>query len=246
MIFEKIIIEGFKSFNQKAVIDFRDFGFGLNFVTGKNLVEPDLGANGVGKSTLWDALYWVLYGRTLQGLKASGCASWEHVGNPKVTLIVRLLGKRRVIRRTWKPNKLEIRKNKEWHSITQDELQTWVVLDEDTFTQSIIITQNSRMFFDLKPAEKLTVFTELMDLDYWLECSKDAQDRTESMWSDMHDLREKREAMGAIFEATKRMIVENTEFIKKLEKEEAAKKALVKGKISKIETKLKEVHGNYE
>ncbi|KKL82691.1 hypothetical protein LCGC14_1982210, partial [marine sediment metagenome] len=42
----------------------------------------------------------------------------------------------------------------------------------NTFQNSIVIGQFSQMFFDLKPRDKLSVFTELLNLDYWLECSQ--------------------------------------------------------------------------
>ena len=50
---------------------------GLYFVSGKNLGRPELGANAVGKSSLWDALYWCLYGKTVRDNRPSkNVVSW--------------------------------------------------------------------------------------------------------------------------------------------------------------------------
>jgi DNA repair exonuclease SbcCD ATPase subunit len=37
---------------------------GLYNLTGQNLVNPRLGANGTGKSTFLEAIFWCLYGKT--------------------------------------------------------------------------------------------------------------------------------------------------------------------------------------
>ena len=50
---------------------------GLYFMWGENQHEPRLEANGAGKSKLWEALVWVIFGKTSRGLKAGDAANWE-------------------------------------------------------------------------------------------------------------------------------------------------------------------------
>ena len=75
---QKLTIQGFKSFISPQTIDFT---FQLIpcfvFLTGENQVDVRLGANGVGKSSLFDALTWVLYGKTPIGLRASNIQNWK-------------------------------------------------------------------------------------------------------------------------------------------------------------------------
>ena len=50
---------------------------GFYFVKGKNLKEPEMGSEGVGKSSLFDAVCWAFYGKTPKGFKASDIVSWS-------------------------------------------------------------------------------------------------------------------------------------------------------------------------
>lgn len=64
--FEKIVIENFLSIGKKPVeVSFRS---GLHVITGKNRDQSDR-RNGIGKSTILDALSFVLFGTTLRELK---------------------------------------------------------------------------------------------------------------------------------------------------------------------------------
>ena len=72
---EKVDIEDFKSFAGKHSFKFPTEP-GLYGITGKNLDKPRLGPNGVGKSTLLDAIFWAFYGHTTRGLKAGDVINW--------------------------------------------------------------------------------------------------------------------------------------------------------------------------
>ena len=75
MNISKIIIQGFRSFSKKQEIDFDDLN-GFIFVTGENIIEKDLGGNAVGKSTLFEAIVWCLFGKTSTNLKAGEIKNW--------------------------------------------------------------------------------------------------------------------------------------------------------------------------
>lgn len=69
--FGKIVIEGFNSIGNLEL----DLNLpGLNFVKANN---------GVGKSTIFNALYWVLYGKHPKGLTASRVATWKQYRTKK-------------------------------------------------------------------------------------------------------------------------------------------------------------------
>ena len=65
-----IELNNFKSYRGIHKVQFPERA-GLYSITGKNLLNPRLGANAVGKSTLLDAIFWALYGKTPRGLRAN-------------------------------------------------------------------------------------------------------------------------------------------------------------------------------
>ena len=69
-----LAIQGFKSFRKDQVFHFAARP-GLYSMTGRNEVHPQMGANATGKSSTWDALSWVFFGRTLRGMKAGSVAN---------------------------------------------------------------------------------------------------------------------------------------------------------------------------
>ncbi len=108
MKFESVELYNFKVFTGRQLFNFCHGLPGLHFITGKNLVDKNLDANGVGKSSLWDAISWVLYGRTLRGARASNVCSWQVGSGCEVTLKLVVDDKSNVIFRSWSPNKLTL------------------------------------------------------------------------------------------------------------------------------------------
>ena len=142
---------------------------GLYFLTGSNKAEPKLGSNGSGKSTLLDAIYWCLYGRTLRGLKATDVINWKEK-SCSVSLELTVGQNIYVLTRTQNPNSLIL----DGKTIDQTELQKHIIIGDEAFTYSVILPQFGQSFFELTPANKLTLFSQIMGLDYWLECSQRA------------------------------------------------------------------------
>ena len=179
-------LHNFKSFRGKHEITLPTQP-GLYFLTGKNEDKPSLETNGVGKSTILDAIYWCLYGSTLRGLKGPDIITWEEkTASVKVDMQV---GDRKFqVKRTQAPNNLLLIENGQETIIDQQALQTIIRLTPTSFLYSVILPQFNEAFFDLGPTQKLTLFSQIMELDFWLLKSKEADKKGEEIENQLNSL----------------------------------------------------------
>lgn len=166
-------------FNFRSYRGEHDFVFptkaGLYYLSGENKDEPLLGSNGAGKSTFLDAITWILYGRTTRGLKAGEVITWGAVtchGTLELTIGVRL-----TVKRSQKPNGIFLNGN----PVDQEELDKHLCLNFEAFLCSVLNPQFGQSFFELMPSAKLTLFSDIMKLDYWIRRSHKAAIITESV-----------------------------------------------------------------
>jgi len=162
----RITLFNFRSYNGSHTFDFPTTD-GLYYFTGRNLFEPELGANGAGKSTMLDAITWCLYGWTTRGLKANEVLSWFGGVSTHVVLELTVGKKRFTVKRSQKPNGIWI----DDKPVDQRELETHLGLNYEAFTHSVISPQFGDPFFDKSPSDKLKLFSDIMKLDYWLTLS---------------------------------------------------------------------------
>lgn len=167
---DEIIITNFRSFAGTHKLRFPKVN-GLYFLTGENMTAPTLGANAVGKSTLLDAITWILYGRTTRGLKGNEVVTWGTT-NCSGLLKLTVNNEQITISRSQKPNKLLFNDK----PLDQEELQKHIRLNYDSFLYSIINAQFGQSFLGLSPSAKLTLFSDIMNLDFWLQKSDEAAD----------------------------------------------------------------------
>lgn len=180
MKYVSISIENFRSFKNKQTFYFGD-GAGFNFLRGDNRVEPELEGNASGKSTIWEALCWVQFGKTSRGLKASDIGTWSVGKNTSVEVVFELDGVENAIRRTWNPNSLKRSRGEiDFEDITQDELEDLIGYTFTPFLHSIFVSQFTPMFLDLGPTEKANLISEVLDLDKWIEFSAKAGEAAKS------------------------------------------------------------------
>jgi len=183
----KIIISNFRSYKGTHEFEF-PVASGLYFLTGINLVD-DLGANGSGKTTFIDAITWCLYGQTTRGLKANDVLhDWELAGC-QVELELTVGDRRATIKRTQKPNNLTLDDT----IVDQKSLETFIRLNYKSFLCSIINSQFGTSFFSLSSSAKLTLFSEINNLDYWLDCSKAAAKQSEQLDAEISTLQSKQD-----------------------------------------------------
>jgi len=205
----EITLTGFGSFRHRQTFSFPKAP-GLYFMRGSNLEEPRLGANGAGKSTIWKALCWVLWGKTATGLKAGDVSSWGIQKGTEVILTFEgaLDGAENTyfLKRTWKPNSWTLANlfDRDPVDLVADgtnPVLAMLKLQFEPFLHSIYMAQRADMFLDLKPEPKAQLFSSVMGLDKWLDYSAKAsasaldQDRiSRKLESELAELKGKLEA----------------------------------------------------
>lgn len=216
---------------------------GLYYFTGRNFFNKRLGANGCGKTSLIDALEWTLYGKTSRGLRAGDIISWgEKTCTVSVTLMV---GEEELeVSRSQNPNKIKIN----GRPVSQEEILKLIRLNQDAFNASVVLPQFGRSFFDLGPADKLSLFAQVMDLDYWLEKSKRAGDEAnkiegiiDSLESDIANIKGKLEVNRADIKDLKAKRDSHADVVKKRIDDIKAARAECKDVIKAKQGKLKKL-----
>jgi len=178
--FQYLILENFKSFRGQHVFVFPD-GNGLYFLAGNNLRNEAIGSNGAGKSSIWDALFWVLRGTSVRGKKAKTLLNRQtDAKGYAVTLGFSVkeseddVAEPFEIKRTWNPNSLTWRREgaDEWTELTDEEIIQWFRLTPSQFLTSVLFGQGQPFFLNLSPADKMALFDDILDLDYWNRLSE--------------------------------------------------------------------------
>ncbi len=177
MRLQAITIERFGSFANKQRFDFPQAP-GLYFMQGRNLANPRMGGNGVGKSTLWDALFWLAFERTPDGRKAGDVCNWRHEKGVKVELqYADQDGQAVSVERTWKPNSWTYAAH-EVQDLTKKGSANPFLADINAsasiFQQCVLMAQGEPMFLDLKREAQAEMFSTVLGLDRWLELGNKA------------------------------------------------------------------------
>ena len=162
----KIELEDFKSYVGAHSFKFPSKA-GLYHLTGLNKKRKRLGPNGAGKTSLLDGIKWCLYGSTTRHLRSTDVVTWGKK-SCAVTVKLNIDGREEVISRTHGPISLKLN----GQLVEQHAINKLLRLNEEAFTYSVIIPQFGKSFFDLSPTQKLTVFSQIMELDFWLDKSK--------------------------------------------------------------------------
>ena len=162
-------VSGFRCFGQPTELVFTSRN-GLSLVRGENLVEPSLGANGAGKSSIWDAVCWAIYGKTARGVSGPAVEHWGEGTRTSVTLSFTINGAPHVIERTRRPITLKL----DDEEVAQDVIQELVGLTLPQFLQVGLMGQFGDMLPDMKPSQRLELLDEVLNLDVWTRAGKKA------------------------------------------------------------------------
>lgn len=175
-----ITMTNFRSIKETQTFHFPDKP-GLYFMQGVNELEPRLGANGAGKSTIWEALLWVCFGKTSRGLKAGDVCNWSYDRGTVVELVYQLdegAVSMQVMRRAWKPNAWTLTdlfgNTTDLTKDTENKALADFRLEFTPFLHCLLMAQSQPMFLDLKSDQQASLFSEVLGLDHWLEYSSKA------------------------------------------------------------------------
>src|SRR5580692_5960457 len=141
--FLSLHIENFKSFSGTHDFDL-DKAPGLYYVSGRNLIAPELGANGVGKSTLFDAMLWCLWGKTGRDNRpANSIQPWGKKGTTSVELYFSRFDQHYRLCRTRSPNRLFLIDGRgvETLEIQQEDIPGLIGMSEEMFRRTLILGQ---------------------------------------------------------------------------------------------------------
>jgi DNA repair exonuclease SbcCD ATPase subunit len=169
LTFDYMEISNFKCFHHLS-FDMDEMGAGLHFIRGDNRVEPRLGSNGSGKSSLWGALTWCLYGRTPEGLKGPDIRPWSNKETSQVRLLFHNDDREYEVTRAAGPNVLLL----DGLPTGQEQIDELIGLNADTFMNTVVLGQGQPLFFDLTPKAKMELFSTVLQLDKWDDRSKEA------------------------------------------------------------------------
>jgi DNA repair exonuclease SbcCD ATPase subunit len=217
ILFKKLVVENFRTFIGEHTLSLGTPG--LHYVYGVNEDEPDLESNGAGKSTLFDALCWCLYGKLLSGLRSPDIKP-RHQGKcqTRVAVTISTNGKVLVIERSLNPNRLTINGN----DCDQKAIDR-KMMPLELFGSSVLIGQGQPLFFDLKPADKMALFSDALNLGKWETWARAAADKVAELTERQRSLDLKADHLYAIQQKLKVDIQEAQRKYDRWNDEEAAR-----------------------
>lgn len=173
--FVSVHLEGFRSFVEPTSFSL-NHPSGLYFIRGQNELEPELAANGVGKSSLWESIFWCLFGKTTNGVTAANVSTWGS-DHACVTLSLLVNGKEVKITRSRGPNRLTINNV----DTTQDRVIATLGVTADLASSTILVGQFAQTFVERGHAERLEMFSQLLNLGRWEEYSECAKENAANL-----------------------------------------------------------------
>ena len=133
---------------------------GLYLLTGENRDHPKLGSNGCGKTSMWDAICWAIYGSTTQGLRGP-----ELLGEGVKRMRVEVDLDAEMITREAGGSKQQLFLGTA--EVDQPAVDKLVALTQEQFLTTVIVPQAQPLFAELKPVEQVGMLESLLNLQRW-------------------------------------------------------------------------------
>lgn len=164
LVLNALTLAGFKSFREKSRFEIAA-GPGLHFLAGDNRRQKRLGSNGAGKTTLWDAVCFCLYGETVAGLKSTDVRPWGEKLKTSVRLEVSVDRNEHVIKRVVGKGKAML--TIDGSEVGEEAVVRLIGMSLPLFKHAVLHGQGRPLFFDLQPARKMALFSDVLQLQRW-------------------------------------------------------------------------------
>lgn len=166
--FQKFKIQNFLSIGDTPLeLEFKP---GINIITGENHDIPG-SRNGVGKTSILNAIYWIIFGETISELKKSRIRNSKTKEECSGVLHFKVDEDQYIISRILEPSSVKILKNgKDITLSTIDEnsefIKKLIGANQEVFRYSVIVTADDTIpFLALKKIEKRKFLEGIMDLN---------------------------------------------------------------------------------
>lgn len=171
LTFHSLTLTNFKGFSGEHKFELNRAS-GLHYITGQNKLNPELGANGVGKSSLFDAMFWVLWNKTIRDARpANAIVPWDDEKAGTSVSLHFTRGMDYALTRTRKPNSLQLKRRGKSIEIPQEDVALTLGINEETFRRTVVLGQFGSLFLDLGPEQQARLFSEALDLNVWLRAA---------------------------------------------------------------------------
>jgi DNA repair exonuclease SbcCD ATPase subunit len=171
MKLQKLILNNFKSFKHTTMTF--PTGNGLSLITGINYENTTYGSNGIGKTTIFDAICYCLFGKGSQKQTAEELLRLGTKGGYSVQCVFDT----GIITRTWKPISIQL----DGRMVSQNEIEDFIGMNYDQFLNSIYFNQEAAYFLDMTSSSKLDLLSTVFDLDKWTTYADKAKEKAKDI-----------------------------------------------------------------
>lgn len=143
----------------------------VTLIIGNNRDSNDEGhaKNGVGKTAIYQAIFWCLFGEGITNVKADDFVNLFNGKRMYVALKFRIGDATYELTRGRKPNKIELTKDRQPYTrhntgSVEDDIRDLIGLNASMFKNTVLLTTNTDSFMALKPAQQRDFMEDLLNL----------------------------------------------------------------------------------
>ncbi len=250
MKLKNMTINNFLGIGPNQKVNFED-RLGLTLIEGINHDSPSSTSNGAGKSSIFEALYWVLFGTTKRGLKGDAVINEAVKKNCSVELTFETGSQEYTVLRS--------RKHKDFAAgliltTGKNDLTKGTVKDTQELLSSIIkispLTFSKIAYFgqgDIKPFASLTdkelkeVFEQSLGLTFFVDALKKVREQSKHVSSEVD--RQSNAIVNAErdIDSSKEKIIYLSKAVKDIEDNASAEKTRIESELHALEVELNQI-----
>ena len=171
IIFKRLTMQNFLSVGNAPVSVELDTDL-TTLILGDNRDGSEGSRNGVGKTTIFNAIAFVLFDQTLMDIKKDGVVNVQNSKNCVVTLDFEVDGITLQLTRGRKPNVLKLTKDGEPFTPARGSVEAisdLIGMDFELFTNVVMLSNESPAFHKMKGADQKTFVENLLNIDILTE-----------------------------------------------------------------------------